>query len=295
MLFSTKNVSLKRENFSKSLASGKLLQFPGAYSPLVAMLIEQKEFDGVYISGAVLANDLGLPDIGLTTITEVAERGHQIARTTNLPCLIDGDTGFGEVVNVARTVRLLEQSGVVGCHLEDQVQPKRCGHLDNKQLVSREEMCQKIFAAARAREDRNFLLIARTDARANEGLEGAIERAKAYGEAGADIIFPEALRDEEEFVQFRKALDIPLLANMTEFGKSPIFNKRQLENMGYNIVIYPVTMARLAMHAVEQGLDHIKASGDQESLLSQMQKRERLYEILLYREYSKFDKDLANF
>ena len=264
MLLSKKDVGEKRAELQKQLRSGKLLQFPGAYSPLVAMLIEQKGFDGVYISGAVVAADLGLPDIGLTTASEVVARGQQIAGATDLPCLIDMDTGFGEVANVARTVGALERAGIAGAHLEDQAGPKRCGHLDGKQLITTKEMCQKIKAALQSLGDSNFLLIARTDARAVEGLGEAIERAKAYLDAGAQMIFPEALEAESEFAAFRKALgDAPLLANMTEFGKSPLLNQKQLQDLGYNAAIYPVTLLRLAMKSAEQGLDHIKKVGDQ--------------------------------
>jgi methylisocitrate lyase len=295
MLFTTKNAAEKRADLRKALKSGKLLQFPGSYSPMVSMLIEQKGFDGLYISGAVLANDLGLPDIGMTTLTEVSMRGRQIARTSNLPSLIDIDTGFGEPMSVARSVMELEELGISGCHLEDQVNPKRCGHLDNKQIVTREEMCKKVKAAADAKRDQNFLIIARTDARASEGLDAAIDRAKAYVDAGAEMIFPEAMKDESEFEAFRKAIDVPILANMTEFGKSKLLNKEQLENLGCNLVIYPVTTVRLAMKAVEDGLDHIKEKGSQEAIVDQMQHRKRLYEILRYEDYNKFDQDIFNF
>ena len=295
MLFTQKKVIEKRAQFRQTLKSGKLLQFPGAYSPLVAMLIEQKKFDGVYISGAVLANDLGLPDIGLTTLTEVAERGHHIARATNLPSLIDIDTGFGGPLNVTRTVQMLEEKGLGGCHLEDQKNPKRCGHLDNKELVSMTEMSLKVRAAAQAKSDPHFLIIARTDSRAQEGLTKAIDRAKSYVDAGAEMIFPEALKDESEFEAFRQAIHVPLLANMTEFGKSPILTKKQLENLGYNLVIYPVTTMRLAMKNVEEGLDHLKSVGDQSTILKQMQNRKRLYEILLYKDYSQLDQSVAHF
>lgn len=295
MLFTTKNAAEKRADLRKGLKSGKLQQFPGSYSPMVSMLIEQKGFDGLYISGAVLANDLGLPDIGMTTLTEVSLRGRQIARTSNLPSLIDIDTGFGEPMSVARSVMELEEFGISGCHLEDQVNPKRCGHLDNKQIVTREEMCKKVKAAADAKRDENFLIIARTDARASEGLDAAIDRARAYVDAGAEMIFPEAMKDESDFEAFRKAVDVPLLANMTEFGKSKLLSKEQLENLGYNLVIYPVTTVRLAMKAVEDGLDHIKKNGSQEAILDNMQHRKRLYEILRYEDYNKFDQDIFNF
>lgn len=295
MLFTKKNAAQKRADLRKALKSGKLQQFPGSYSPMVSMLIEQKGFDGLYISGAVLANDLGLPDIGMTTLTEVSMRGRQIARTSDLPSLIDIDTGFGEPMSVARSVMELEEFGISGCHLEDQVNPKRCGHLDNKQIVGREEMCKKVKAAAKAKRDENFLIIARTDARASEGLEAAIDRARAYVDAGAEMIFPEAMKDESDFEAFRKAVDVPLLANMTEFGKSKILSKNELENLGYNLVIYPVTTVRLAMKAVEDGLDHIKENGSQEAILDQMQHRKRLYEILRYEDYNEFDRDIFNF
>lgn len=295
MLFTEKNGMQKRADLRQKLATGKLLRFPGSYSPLVSMLIEQKGFDGLYISGAVLANDLGLPDIGMTTLSEVAGRGRQIARTSNLPSIIDIDTGFGEPMSVVRTVQELEELGISGCHLEDQVNPKRCGHLDNKQLVSSSAMCQKVKAAADGKRDKNFLIIARTDARASEGLDAAIDRAKAYVDAGAEMIFPEAMQDEKEFEAFRKAINVPLLANMTEFGKSKLLNAKELENLGYNLVIYPVTTVRLAMKAVEDGLDHIMKEGSQEGIVDKMQHRKRLYEILHYERYNEFDQTLFNF
>ncbi len=295
MLFPQVDASTKRRILREKLLTGKLLRFPGAFSPLVAMLIEEQGWDGVYISGAVLANDLGLPDLGLTTMSEVTQRGRQIARATSLPALIDIDTGFGEPMNVARTVIELQELGLAGCHLEDQINPKRCGHLDHKQLVAPDIMVQKIKAAAEAKQDEHFLLIARTDARESEGLEKAIDRAKAYVDAGADMIFPEALHDEREFAVFRQSLTVPLLANMTEFGKSPLLTTRQLEELGYNLVIYPVTGLRLAMKAVEEGLTILKNHGSQGSLLSQMQTRKRLYELLQYEKYTQFDQTVYNF
>lgn len=295
MLFGKKNAFEKRKDLKEMLASGKLLRFPGSWSPLVSMLIEQKGFDGVYISGAVLSNDLGIPDIGMTTLTEVSGRGRQIARTTDLPSIIDIDTGFGEPMSVVRTVQELEELGICGAHLEDQVNPKRCGHLDHKQLVDTETMCKKVKAAADGRKDSNFVVIARTDSRASEGLDAAIARAKAYVDAGADMIFPEAMQDEKEFERFRKEVKVPLLANMTEFGKSKILDYETLSNLGYNMVIYPVTTLRLAMKAVEDGLDYIMKSGSQEGILTNMQHRKRLYEILHYEDYNQFDKDIFNF
>lgn len=290
-----KSAAEKRKDFRAALKSGKLLRFPGAFSPLVAMAIERHAFDGVYISGAALSADLGLPDIGLTTLSEVSTRGGAIARATDLPALIDADTGFGEALNAARTIQTFEDAGLCGCHLEDQVNPKRCGHLDNKSLVTTQMMVEKIRAAAGARRDKNFLIMARTDARASEGLDGAIARAKAYIDAGADAIFPEALADESEFEKFRKSIKVPLLANMTEFGKSKILTAKQLSNLGINIVIYPVTTLRLAMKAIEDGLAVIESEGTQESLVKKMQTRAELYELLGYARYAEFDKDIFNF
>jgi methylisocitrate lyase len=295
MIISDKSPSEKRASFRKELASGKLLQFPGAYNPMVAMLIEQKGFDGIYVSGAVMANSLGLPDIGMTTLTEVAQFASAIARVTSLPSIMDIDTGFGETMSVARTIKELTYLGMAGCHIEDQINPKRCGHLDNKELVSVDAMAQKVKAAADAKTDENFLLIARTDARGVEGLDKALDRAKAYVDAGADMIFPEAMKDESEFEAFRKAVDVPLLSNMTEFGKSRLLNKTELENLGYNLVIYPVTTQRLAMHAVEKGLDIISSEGSQEGALEMMQTRKRLYEVLHYEDYNAYDSSLYNF
>jgi len=295
MIISDKSPSEKRAAFRKELNSGKLLQFPGAYNPMVAMLIEQKGFDGVYVSGAVMANSMGLPDIGMTTLTEVSQFASAIARVTSLPSIMDIDTGFGETMSVARTIKELTYLGMAGCHMEDQINPKRCGHLDNKELVSVDAMVQKVKAAADAKTDENFVLIARTDARGVEGLDKALDRAKAYVDAGADMIFPEAMKDESEFEAFRKAVDVPLLANMTEFGKSRLLNKTELESLGYNLVIYPVTTQRLAMHAVEKGLDIITSEGSQEGALDMMQTRKRLYEVLHYEDYNAYDSSLYNF
>ncbi|GAB2637660.1 hypothetical protein GCM10027088_11920 [Nocardia goodfellowii] len=222
----------KRAAFRAGLASGRIQRLPGAFNPLVAALIQELGFEGVYVSGAVLSAELALPDIGLTTLTEVTERGRQIARVTDLPVLIDADTGFGEPMNAARTVSLLEDAGLAGCHLEDQVNPKRCGHLDGKAVVPVAEMVRRVRAAVSARRDPNFVVCARTDARGTEGLAAAIDRAKAYADAGADLIFTEALADAAEFAKFRASVDIPLLANMTEFGKSALLPAAELESLG---------------------------------------------------------------
>ncbi|MBF6329279.1 methylisocitrate lyase [Nocardia transvalensis] len=289
------SASDKRAAFRAGLAGGRIQRLPGAFNPLVAKLIQELGFDGVYVSGAVISAELALPDIGLTTLSEVAERGRAVARVTDLPTLIDADTGFGEPMNAARTVTLLEEAGVAGAHFEDQVNPKRCGHLDGKAVVPAEEMVRRIRAAASARRDPDFVICARTDARAVEGLAAAIDRAKAYADAGADLIFTEALADASEFAAFRAAVDTPLLANMTEFGKSELLPARQLEDLGYNAVIYPVTTLRLAMHAVEQGLREIAATGTQVELLDRMQHRSRLYELLDYQRYNEFDSSIFTF
>jgi methylisocitrate lyase len=295
MLYSRVPTHEKRAAFRTQLASGKLLRFPGAFNPLSANLIQQKGFEGVYISGAVLAADLGLPDIGLTTLTEVATRGGQITRMTDLPTLIDADTGFGEPMNVARTVQTLEDAGVAGLHIEDQVNPKRCGHLDGKAVVDSDTAIKRIRAAADARRDPNLLIMARTDIRGVDTLPATIDRAKALVDAGADAIFPEAMRDLGEFEAMRKAIDVPMLANMTEFGKSELFTVEQLEGVGVNIVIYPVSLLRLAMGAAERGLDTLVAEGSLRSEVANMQTRARLYELNDYAGYNSFDESIFNF
>ncbi|WP_039805138.1 methylisocitrate lyase [Nocardia araoensis] len=285
----------KRAAFRAGLASGHLQRLPGAFNPLVARLIQEIGFEGVYVSGAVVSADLALPDIGLTTLTEVSERGRQIARVTDLPVLIDADTGFGEPMNAARTVSILEDAGIAGCHLEDQVNPKRCGHLDGKTVVPTEEMVRRLRAAVSARRDPNFVICARTDAAAIEGIDAAIERAEAYATAGADLIFTEALHTVADFEKFRAAVPIPLLANMTEFGKSDLVPAATLERIGYNAVIYPVSALRLAMHAAEAGLREIFDKGTQSGLLDRMQHRSRLYELLRYERYGEFDSRVFDF
>lgn len=285
----------KRRRLREGLASGRLQRLPGAFSPLAARAVADHGFDGVYVSGAALAADLALPDIGLTTLTEVAGRGGQIARATDLPTLIDADTGFGEVSNVARSIGAFEDAGLAGCHLEDQVNPKRCGHLDGKAVVPAAEMARRVAAAVRARTDPDFIVCARTDARAVEGLDAAIDRAKTYVDAGADMVFPEALRTEAEFAAFREALDVPLLANMTEFGTSPNLSARRLEDLGYNLVIWPVSSLRAAMGAVDELLSTLRDEGTQAALVARMQTRARLYDLVDYASYAAFDQELFDF
>ena len=295
MLSSTETPSAKRKRFREGLASGTIQRFPGAFTPLSTRLVQEKGFEGVYLSGAVMANELGLPDIGLTTLSEVAARAAQTASATDLPVLVDADTGFGEPMNAARTVRALEDAGVAGLHIEDQVNPKRCGHLDGKAVVDQDTAIKRIRAAVDARRDPNFLIMARTDIRAVDGLSATIDRAKALVDAGADAIFPEALTSADEFAAVRAAVDVPLLANMTEFGKGELLTTQQLTDLGINIVIYPVTLLRLAMGAAMRGLDQIRAEGTQAGLLDQMQTRAELYELLDYESYNHFDTDVFNF
>jgi methylisocitrate lyase len=295
MLYATQTPAEKRRLFRASLATGDLIQMPGAFNPLSARLIQSKGFGGVYISGALLSADLGLPDIGLTTLTEVAGRAAQISRMTDLPTLVDADTGFGEPMNVARTVQTLEDAGVAGLHIEDQVNPKRCGHLDGKVVVDDDTIIKRIRSAVSARRDPNLLIMARTDIRAVEGLDAAIDRAKKLVDAGADAIFPEAMKDLSEFAAIRAAVDVPVLANMTEFGKSELFTKQQLADVGINIAIYPVSLLRLAMGAAMRGLDSLLETGSLHSVVPEMQTRAELYELLDYEAYNQFDSSIFNF
>lgn len=295
MLYAQKTPAQKRLELRKMLASGDIKQFPGAYTPLSARLIEEKKFDGVYISGAVLANELGFPDVGLTTLSEVAQRAGQIARVTNLPAIVDADTGFGEPMNVARTIQEFEEYGLAGCHIEDQFNPKRCGHLDNKNMVDLETATKRIRAAAEARRDPNFLIMARTDLRGISSLEETIDRIKALVDAGADAIFPEAMKDLSEFEAVCNAVDVPILANMTEFGKSELFTKEQLAAVGINMIIYPVTLLRSSLGAMEGVLDTIASTGTQEGYVDKMLTRARLYDLVDYEAYNQFDTGIFNF
>ncbi|MBD8061771.1 methylisocitrate lyase [Oceanitalea stevensii] len=295
MLHATTPAYEKRAALRRRLAGEDLLQLPGAFNPLSARLIEERGFDGVYISGAVLSADLGLPDIGLTTLSEVAARSGQIARVTELPALVDADTGFGEPMNVARTVQVLEDAGVAGLHIEDQVNPKRCGHLDGKQVVDEGTALRRIRAAVDARRDPGLLVVARTDVRAVDGLDAAVDRARALVDSGADAVFPEAMASLEEFEAVASAVDVPVLANMTEFGKSELFTTTQLAAAGVRMVIYPVSLLRLAMGAAERGLDTLRREGSLREEVGAMQTRARLYELLDYSAYAHFDADVYNF
>lgn len=289
MLYEKTSATEKRVGLRSRLAKGELLQFPGAFNPLSARLIEKQDFDGVYVSGAVMSAELGLPDIGLTTLSEVRLRAEQISRMTKLPTLVDADTGFGEAMNLARTVQELEAAGVSAIHIEDQVNPKRCGHLDGKAVVDQTTAVQRISAAVNARLDQSLMIMARTDMRATDGLDAAIERMRALEEAGADLLFPEALTSLEEYRIVKSATKVPILANMTEFGKTELFTKAELADAGVSIIIYPVTLLRSAMGAAERALAAIKRDGTQVSEVEKMQTRAELYELLDYQSYESFD------
>ena len=292
MHFTKKNAGEKRKDFVNDLKGRKLLRFPGAYNPLCAKLIAEIGFDGVYISGGVMSNDLGIPDIGLTTLKHVSYRANQIAKVTDLPSIVDADTGFSDC---KKTIETFENMSLAGCHIEDQIAEKRCGHLENKELISTNEMVKKIKTSVASRKDKNFLIIVRTDANLVEGLEKTIERIKAYEASGADIVFPESMKDEKEFESVRKNSKVYLLANMTEFGKSKLLSTKELKNLGYNIVIYPVTTQRLAMKNVEDGLRIIFKDGHQNNIIDKMQTRKRLYELVEYEKYNTPGKKITDF
>jgi len=292
MHFVEKDLTQKRIDLDTKLKSNKILRVPGAYSPLTAKLIEEIGYDAVYVSGGVMANDLGFPDIGLTTLQDVSTRSYLISRVTNLPTIVDIDTGFK---SCKETIETFEEFGVSAVHLEDQIEQKRCGHLDNKELISKDKMVSKIKECVSAKKDKNFKIIARSDAKSVEGIDSMIDRCKAYIDAGAEVIFPEALKDESEFELVRKSLDCYLLANMTEFGKSKLLNYTQLQDLGYNIVIYPVSTQRLAMKNVEDGLRAIFADGHQNNIIDKMQTRKRLYDLVEYEKYNSLDEKIYNF
>ena len=278
----------------RELVAEATIQVPGAPSALFARLIEQCDFDAMYLSGAAFsAGILGLPDVGLFTLTELAQQTTYLTRTCSLPLIVDADTGFGEALNVERAVIELEAAGAAAIQLEDQQFPKRCGHLAGKSLVEPAAMCAKLHAAAAAREDSDFVIIARTDARGVTNLEDAIERAKRYLDAGADWIFPEALETKEEFERFAKAIEAPLVANMTEFGKSPLLTLEELADLGYSVALYPVTLLRIAMKASEAALNLLAADGTQRDILDLMQTREELYDLLDYQSFEQRDNSHA--
>lgn len=275
----------------ESIARGAL-QVPGAPNALAGRMIEEAGFEAIYLSGAALsASVLALPDVGLFTLTELVEQVHLLTSRVSIPVIVDADTGFGDTVNVERTIAELERAGAAAIQLEDQELPKRCGHLSGKTLVTTDAMCAKLRAAVESRADPQTVIIARTDACATEGFEAALARAKHYISAGADWIFPEALTSREEFAEFAQRVEVPLLANMTEFGKSPLLEFAELVEMGFRVVIYPVTLLRVAMKAMETALAILQTEGTQRELLDLMQTREELYELLEYDTYEARDRE----
>jgi methylisocitrate lyase len=284
----------RRTTRLRELISAGTVVMPGAYNAITARLVQAAGFDAVYVSGAGVTNTLtGCPDVALLTLTEMAQQARYICTAVSLPCLADADTGYGETLNVMRAVKELEAAGLAGIHLEDQVAPKRCGHLDGKQIIGAMEMARKIAAAVKARRDPDFLLVARTDARAVTDFDDAVQRALLYLDAGADAVFPEALQSEDEFEEFARRVPAPLLANMTEFGKSPLLTVEQLSTMGYKMVIFPMTQLRVMMKAAEAVLAEIKAKGTQKDYLDRMQTRAELYELIDYPSYQQLDAEIA--
>ena len=273
------------------LLNNKFLSVPGVYSPFSALLAKRKGFKAVYLSGGGLTASMGLPDLGVITLTELAGMVRSIHEITDIPIIVDADTGFGETLSVYRKVKLLEEAGASAIQIEDQVSPKRCGHLNGKEVVSKDNMVEKIRAASAARKD--SLIIARTDARAVTGMDDALERAKTYVKEGADIVFPEALTDREEFRYFVENTDFPLLANMTEFGKTPFIKASEFQEMGYRFVIFPVTLFRIAAKAMDDALEALKVQGTQEGIINNMMTRKEQYEVINYDFYQDFDKNIA--
>ncbi len=279
------------KQFLEQIQAPKILQIPGAHDAMAALVAKRTGFEALYLSGGAYTASKGIPDLGMITSTEVADRARDLIRATGLPTLVDIDTGFGGTLNAARTAREMYEAGVAAVQIEDQKLPKKCGHLNGKELVTTEEMAQKIRAIKKVAP--SLVVVARTDARAIEGLEASIERAKAYIEAGAEAIFPEALQKAEEFEQFAREVDVPLLANMTEFGKTPYYTAEEFEKMGYAMVIYPVTSMRVAAKAYERIFTMIKEKGTQKEGLEDMQTRSELYETINLEQFEALDEDLA--
>jgi methylisocitrate lyase len=273
-----------------ALAAGtEITVVPGVFSPIVAKLAQRIGFNALYFSGAAYSSLQALPDLGVTTLTEVCEAVRMITATVTVPLIVDVDTGFGEAVNVLRTIREMRRAGAAAVQIEDQVMPKKCGHLDGKEVVDIDEMVKKLITAKEA-ADHSLSVIARTDARAVEGIDATISRAKVYGRAGADIIFPEALQSREEFVEFREKVSTPLLANMTEFGKTPYLTAREFGDMGYNFVIFPVTSLRVMMRGVEESLQELMQKGTQRGMLDRMMTRKEIYKLIDYDRYGELDR-----
>lgn len=277
--------------FRERLQADGIYRLPGAHNGMAALQARTAGFDGLYLSGAAMSASAGLPDLGIITVDDVAWFVRQITRASGLPLLVDGDTGYGEALNVMHMVRTFEEAGAAAVHIEDQLLPKKCGHLNDKKLASPTDMAAKVAAAAKARRD--LVIIARTDAAANEGLEAAVARAKLYVEAGADAIFPEAMLDAEMFREFARRVDVPLLANMTEFGRTPFFTDAEFEAMGYKMVIWPVSSLRVANKAQEDLYRTIRETGGTRDMLDRMQTRAELYETIGYHEFEALDASIV--
>ena len=279
----------------RELISQGTITMPGVFNAISAVSATKAGASALYLSGAGLTNGaLGVPDIALASLTEFAQQAAYVTAVTGLPVISDADTGFGESLNVMRTVIEMERAGLAGIHLEDQVSPKRCGHLDGKSVIAREDMVQKVRAAVDSKRDASFMIIARTDARGVEGLDAAIDRAKAYVDAGADAIFPEGLQSEGEFEAFRKGVGGPLLANMTEFGKTPIISAQRFKELGYQMVIFPMTAFRVMLKALDESYAELVGTGTQANLLERMRTRAELYERIDYADYDTQDRNWSS-
>jgi methylisocitrate lyase len=279
-------------SFLRNTINEGIVIAPGVFNAIGAIIAERQGFKAIYLSGSGIAGAMGLPDLSLTTLTEVVEEARRITRISKLPLIVDVDTGFGEVLNVERTVIEMEAANVSAIHIEDQVLPKKCGHLNGKELISKQEMVEKITAATSVRKNKDFMIIARTDARAVEGLEAAISRARAYIDAGADAIFPEALESAEEFKKFAEEVNAPLLANMTEFGKSPLLSAKELEELGYKIVIFPLTAFRASLKTMEDIYGTIKREGTQRNIIEKLMTRKEFYDLIGYYSYETEDSEI---
>jgi len=278
--------------FRSLLERPQILRMPGAHNGIAALQAARAGFEALYLSGAAMSSSMGLPDLGVITVDEVCFFIRQVVRSSGLPVLVDGDTGYGEALNVMHMVRAFEEAGAAAVHLEDQLLPKKCGHLNNKKLAEPHDMAAKVAAAAKAR--RHLFVIARTDAAASEGIDGAVARAKLYMEAGADAIFPEALHNAEMFRAFAKAMPgVKLLANMTEFGRTPFFTASEFEAMGYSMVIWPVSALRAANKAQEGVYAAIQRDGGTQNVIDRMQTRQELYDTIRYHEYEALDASLV--
>lgn len=287
------NVNSGPRGFRELMNAG-FISIPGVFDGISAILAERAGFKAGYLSGSAVAAVMGLPDLSVTTLTEVAAEVQKITSITPIPIIVDADTGFGETINVSRTVRVLEKAGSAGMHIEDQVLPKRCGHLNGKKIVEQEEMIKKIISATQTRRDPDFVIIARTDARSVNGIDDAIERANSYVEAGADVIFTEALESPDEFRKFAKSVKAPLLANMTEFGKSPIMSSEELKKAGYSMVIFPLTALRATLRTMESVYGKLFREGTQEGFMDMLMTRSEFYSNIGYDQYEKDDREILD-